>query len=210
MATRLALRTRVAAYIDDVDAARWSTSEIDDALTAAQQQAWLVAYTATPDLYQQEASVATTSGSANLSTLAIQDIVSVSINNGGTQSVRIPVPRVSAAAVQAIHSTSETLIINYIPRLTYPATTGDSFLWPSAANALLDDLMVLIAANALLSTKDGVQNAALIARMEELKAQIKAQAPSVTIIPIRLLKGAVNNGVKYYLKGGSSLLQLCI
>lgn len=183
-------RTRTRQYLDDEDAtnARWSDTELDDKLKAAQNIAWrLVADRC--NLWTSETTVNTTSaGVADLSTIKPIRIVSVGISYAGISRWRVPPARVVDGLTNV--PVVQTLRIAYVPRPLFPTAPGNAFVWGAGAGAAFDtdllDAHICQLAASMLKVKDGEVNQGLEAAKQETRQHILdiASIPRFTAMPL--------------------------
>lgn len=165
-------RSRVRNVIDDVEAERQTTAQVDAALKAGQAEALLWAVSEGSNLFTLEASITSSSaGVVNLSSLTPLRVSGVSIRSGTS---RFPVRPCSPMDVLETYAAAETLLVSYVPRPVFPASDSAAFVWSSSAVSVppLDGLMCMIAASELKIT-EGEQLAGLEARKEELRKAAK-------------------------------------
>jgi hypothetical protein len=207
--TRAQARTRLRFLIDDPvvsndNGVRTSKDDVEDALKTAQQEAYNLAVTSGANIFQTQGTVTTSSaGLASLTSLAPQRLVSVAIQQGN---VRVPVPALRARDTQQLYTSApETLVVTYVPRVTFPAADGDPFVWgsPSIDLPQLDKLMVAIAASELK-----IVDAEVLSGLETRKAELKAaidslcNVPRVTVFP---LAPGRQIAVRYIMSGRDAL-----
>lgn len=167
-----AARTAAYALADDDAAVRFTSTEVDDALSSAQQEVWARAVNAAPRTFEVEASVSSSSlGVVTLTSLKPARVVTL-MDLIGPDRYQVKPTRLSMGV--ASYEAARTLKVLYVPRVTLPAAAGDPFVWGTSAiteTGLFDRLMVAIAASDLL-VKEGAINNALERRKDELRAAL--------------------------------------
>jgi hypothetical protein len=193
-------RTRVALMVDDADAVRWSTTNIDEALRTAQAEVWQLAAFAAPAHFAVESTSLSSSaaGVLNLASLAPLKILALHTYNGGQRLNILPLHRTEALANSA---GVVACAITYVPRVTFPASAATAFTWGHASitdTGTLDALMCCLAATELLIT-EAKTNPVLEQRKAELRDAITtrhAQA-SWAVLPLFGGDGSGESGLGY-------------
>ena len=198
-------RTRVKKYLDDVDGLVADSDTVTDAaLEVAQHAVYLQATAWAPQRFQIEGNVTTNgSGVGDLSSLDPVRVLAVNHYSGNS---RQPIPAGSFTDGPTNVLAAYTLKILYIPKLTFPATGGDAFVWGQSALdiPLLDDLMCLHAASHLTLLKDA-HNRQLERRLEviENKAKNVLNFSTWKVMPLRGRSG--DSGLVYLMTDPVSL-----
>jgi hypothetical protein len=182
-------RTRLLRLVDD-DGSRWNAAgdnaELDDALKTAQEEVWLRLIESGAGIFEQEAAISSSSaGVVDLTTLKPIKIVALSLV-ASTSRLLIEPCRMDTSPTNA--PGIRTLLITYVPRVSFPANAGAAFVWGHAnvtATAIYDKLMCAIAASEL-KIKDGETNKALETRKTELldAALRTIDIPDWTVMPL--------------------------
>lgn len=172
-------RTKVRGWIDDAgggSAPRWSTTEIDEALRAAQEEVARLIVDHGSELLRTTALVSSDAvGVVDVSSLAPMRVVGLSLVIGTT---RYPLPRTSIGGYREARPGVESLVVIYDVLPTFPLDANASFLWGvSGSNTPLDSLMCAAAASDL-KIKEGEDNPALERRKAELQALVLGQIPA--------------------------------
>lgn len=186
---------RVRFLLDDTDSNPLvSDSDITLALQVAQEEVWQLVVTSGANIFYQQASVTTTStGAANISSIAPIKIANVAkvVDN---YRVQIPPARFYDNYTNVLQSM--TLLISYVPRATFPALAGDPFVWSQSTINLntLDQLMIHIAASQCWVRTGEPPNAAIEKRKQELLDSIHTlvSIPSWSATPV----GATDRSVR--------------
>lgn len=198
-------RTRILKLADDVDGVvADSTTVQDDALLNAFHAVYLQASALAPDRFAKEASVTTNAnGVADLSSLDPVRILSVSHVSGVT---RLPIPPCRLSDGPSDVAGEKTLKISYLPALTFPASSGDAFVWGQSSLDLpaLDALMCLRAASELTALQDqaNLSLERLITRAER-DASLIANFSTWSVMPMR--SRSRDSGLCYAMTDATSL-----
>lgn len=203
--TLTAAEARVLQYLDDVDGDIEDTADVAAALTTQFSAVYRLAASWAPMRFAKEGSVSTSStGAADLSSLAPQRIVAVNYSSG---QARAPIPEASFSDGPTDAYGVRTLKILYVPSLTFPAAGGDSFVWGQSGIDLpeLDDLMCLRAASTLSVLLDDTnkQLEALIVRAEKNLERILNPGTGWKIMPLR--GRSRDSGLAYVMTSATTL-----
>jgi hypothetical protein len=205
--TLTAAETRVASYLDDASNADASTAQIDDALAVAFPVVYERAITIAPLRFMLEASKDTdANGKLDLTTLSPAPLRLVSVNYAVSGITRTPIPAASLADGPQNATGVKTLLISYIPAVTFPANGGANFVWGQSSLNLpqLDDLMCMRAASALTIYMDQ-PNATLEAAITRAERDLDRMLNPTTwkIMPLR--GRSRDSGFGYVLTDATSL-----
>lgn len=144
-----AMRLRARNLVNDVDEDLFDDTEIDDALSVGQAEAWRIAQRGASNIFNVTGSFPSTSaGIVDLTSVKPTRIDSIThVDNGG----RFAVSPVRFDQARRNHEQVVTLSIVYVPDVTFPTDAANPFVWAHAnvlpsAIALLDGLTVSIAA----------------------------------------------------------------
>lgn len=194
-----AARTRVLALVDDAEGVKFvGTTEVDDALSTAQEEVYELIVGTGSGLFTQEASVSSSSaGLVDLTTLRPLKIVSLSQVTGGARLAIFPSQYEPLQNYAAI----ETLKIVYAPRPTFPASAGTAFAWGHTnvtAVKRFESLMCMLAASEL-KVKEGERNGPLTDRIATLRQSVEdSVTPSGwAVIPLAGYPGGTTSRLKY-------------
>jgi len=187
MATLAEMRARVRKLIDDTDSNPLNAdADVDDALKTAQfEVAQLVVGTGS-NLFDTE--VTKTSSSTGAIDLSVEKPLKVSYVQFviGTQRLQVQPARKTDWVAKLL--TPMSMVVGYVARPAFPATSGDSFLWgaTSAEMPTFDKLMAVIAANELWANANERPHAALEMREQKLReaAVESINIPSWTVMPL--------------------------
>lgn len=182
-------RAKVRLRIDDEDAVLVSDPEINDALDLAQEEVWQMVVEAGGNLAAREVAVSATNGVADLASLLTPPplrLINVAEKNGVNGKLTV-LPARASDGMTNYPTSSVDLYVTYIPQA---ATVGDDvtdYVWGdgSAPSRVLDELMVLKAAQTIKITENEI-NGALERRAADLERMALSQInmPSVYAMPL--------------------------
>lgn len=175
-------RDRVRLLVDDpAPGVRFLDADIDNALADAQAEAWDFAAGAGVEAGQVQGSATTSSlGVASLTSLSPLKITSVQLIQSSPNGFRINIPALRARDATQPYLYAATLLLTYVPKVTFPASSGASFVWGSASVSLpqLDKYMVVIAASELKIVDNEV-----LPGLENRKRELKEAVQGICNVP---------------------------
>lgn len=204
-------RTRVANILDDAPAARWSTSEIDTALTSAQAEVMQLAVGSGSNLFRTTTSVSSgATGLVDLTAIRPLRIIDLAQTVG---TARYPVLPASIGDIVQTRTGPDQFQLVYVPRPSFPSAAGNPFIWSTSQVNLpqMDSLLCFIAASEL-KVKEGEVNVGIESRKQELRNTVMSEinVPTWRVMSMRAATRyptARNSGL-YYVVSSPDVLQI--
>jgi hypothetical protein len=180
--------SRVRYRIDDEDEVLASDAQITDALRLAQEEVWHLIVESGSNLSAREEKVTLSNGTGNLagllSTVPLR-VIGVSESSGQNGRLNMYAARLSDGLTD--YTSNVDVLVNYIPKIAFPATSGADFVWGSAdvPDYAANELMVLKAAKTVKITENDISNA-IEMRAAELDRIVRSQIniPSAYAMPL--------------------------
>lgn len=207
-------RQAVQSALDDVEAARWSTTEIDRDGAIAVEQIMSEGASAGLDIFNTTTTVTLDSnGKADLSALpgGMPIKVSTVAQLNGTSRLLVQPSRRRHMLAPASGLTGQTVEVTYVPRPVFPTSSNNPVTYGTSGvnSAILDALAVAITASSL-KVKEQEINSGLENRKQELFQSLlnTANNPSAYIMPFAGSRGQSKSMFSWVMAGQSLQLFL--
>ncbi len=190
-------RTLVAGHLDDASNDRWSSAEIDIALSIALSTC-LSDYAANGgEEFNAEASVTTSATDGTVALTSQAPLSIISVQHAASTSVFYPVQPITKGDRVMLDLVARDLVVVYAPDFTLPTVTSSPLVGIATATAntwMGFDSLVCVRAAMQLQIKDAEVSQGLVrlAQEQERSVMLRPKKPSVRMMP-----AAQSSGLDY-------------